>query len=267
MIKKTGILALTFILLLSILSGCGSEEDQTGRETIYQVALLQSLTQGYYDGIISVSDLRKHGDTGIGTFSGVNGEMILLDGVCYQADSEGKINEMPDSETVPFSDVTYFDEDGTVKLKRIKDIDALQTELDKIVSENGPNSFYMLKIDGKFSHIKVRSEYKQEKPYRTLDKALADDQTEFEYDNIKGTIVALYCPDYMSGLNTPGWHFHFIDSDHEVGGHVLDVNVKKATAAYDMTDEFAMCLSDESGFQRMDLSKDVDKAIEKVEKN
>ena len=58
-------------------------------ETIYQVALLQSLTQGYYDGIIKVSELKGHGDTGIGTFEGVNGEMIVIDGKVYQALGDG----------------------------------------------------------------------------------------------------------------------------------------------------------------------------------
>lgn len=67
-----------------------SEEDTensnfSAEETIYQVALLQSLVQGYYDGIITVGELKEHGDTGIGTFEGVNGEMIVLDGVVYQA--------------------------------------------------------------------------------------------------------------------------------------------------------------------------------------
>ena len=66
------------------LSACSSWQEKN-RETIYQVALLQSLTQGYYDGIILVSELKQHGDTGIGTFEGVNGEMIVLDGKVYQA--------------------------------------------------------------------------------------------------------------------------------------------------------------------------------------
>ena len=50
-------------------------------ESIYQVALLQSLAQGYFDGSMTVGDLKTHGDTGIGTFDGLNGEMIVLDGV------------------------------------------------------------------------------------------------------------------------------------------------------------------------------------------
>lgn len=41
-------------------------------ESIYQVALLQSLAQGYFDGIMTVGELKTHGDTGIGTFDGLN---------------------------------------------------------------------------------------------------------------------------------------------------------------------------------------------------
>ena len=54
-------------------------------ECICQVALLQSLAQGHFDGITAVSELKTYVDTGIGTFEGVNGEMIFLDGVIYQA--------------------------------------------------------------------------------------------------------------------------------------------------------------------------------------
>ncbi len=65
--------------------GYGEEKALPDAESIYQVALLQSLAQGHYDGIVTVEELKTHGDTGIGTFEGVNGEMIVLDGVVYQA--------------------------------------------------------------------------------------------------------------------------------------------------------------------------------------
>ena len=51
----------------------------TNGDVLYQVALLQSLAQGYFDGIVTVGELKRHGDTGIGTFEGVNGEMIVLE--------------------------------------------------------------------------------------------------------------------------------------------------------------------------------------------
>ena len=95
--------------------------------------------------------------------------------------------------------------------------------------------------------------------------ALAEDQTEFAYENISGTIVGLYCPDYMGGLNTTGWHFHFITEDRTRGGHVLQVSIADAEAAFDMTDGFEMALSRNAVFQDMELAKDVDEAIHRAE--
>lgn len=234
-------------------------------DTLYQVALLQSLVQGYYDGIVTVEALKRHGDTGIGTFEGVNGEMIVLDGVVYQAVADGSIAIPDDGERVPFSNVTFFDVDKTLALSGVEDMAALQAAMSAAVDELGANCFYMVKIEGTFDSIKVRSEYKQQKPYRALDVALAEDQTEFDYEDVRGTVVGLYCPDYMGGLNTPGWHFHFINEDRTRGGHVLQISVREAEAALDMTDGFEMALSREAAFQDMELAKDVDEAIHKAE--
>ena len=236
-------------------------------ETVYQVALLQSLTQGYYDGIIKVSELKQHGDIGIGTFEGVNGEMIVLDGKVYQALGDGSVKEADENETVPFSNVTFFDSDIKETLSDIENVDALKAALDNIVDQNGRNMFYFVRIDGDFEKMNVRSELKQEKPYKSLDKALATDQREFNYDDAKGTVVGLYCPDYMGGLNTPGWHFHFISDDKAKGGHILDLSFKSAEAQLDKTPEFDMTLSDTDTFHEMELSKDVSDAIKKVETN
>ncbi len=240
-------------------------ETAQDRETVYQVALLQSLTQGYYDGIIKVSELKKHGDTGIGTFEGVNGEMIVIDGKVYQALGDGTVREAADDETVPFSNVSFFDSDVSVDMKDIKDMTSFKTELDKTVNEKGKNMFYLVKVSGTFEKMFVRSEIKQEKPYKSLDKALETDQREFNYENITGTVVGLYCPDYMSGLNAAGWHFHFISDDRTKGGHMLDLSFASAKAELDITPGFDMELSDNTDFQSMELAKNVDDAIKKVE--
>lgn len=268
---KAIILAAAMIVPLTACSAQQQSDNnkQTGtnRETVYQVALLQSLTQGYYDGVVKVSELKQHGDTGIGTFEGVNGEMIVLDGKVYQALGDGSVKEADDNETVPFSNVTFFDKDLSATLSKINDINSLKDTLTKSVNENGKNLFFMVKINGTFKKMNVRSELKQEKPYKSLDKALATDQREFNYENIKGTVVALYCPDYMGGLNTPGWHFHFISDDKTKGGHILDLAFDSAVAEFDATQDFDMYLPENSDFQKMELSKDVSDAIKKVETN
>lgn len=96
------------------------------RESIYQVALLQSLTMGYFDGTITVKELKSHGDIGIGTFEGLDGELICLDGVVYRANRDCNINVMRDNDKIPFSNVTFFDKDFSVKLNNVGDKIALE---------------------------------------------------------------------------------------------------------------------------------------------
>ncbi len=243
-----------------------AEDIGVDRECVYQVALLQSLAQGHFDGMVTVGELKKHGDTGIGTFDGLNGEMIVLDGVVYRAAGDGSIEIPPDSETIPFSNVTFFEPDITLTLEDVADMAQLRERLNAAVNENGSNLFYVVRITGTFSFIKVRSEDKQEKPYGNLDVVLAADQYEYDYENIAGTMVGLYCPSFMGGLNSVGWHFHFITEDLTRGGHVLQVSIGSAEASLDTTPGFALALPEtDADFHSMDLSIDMDEAINRAE--
>ena len=252
-------------LLLCVCLFCLSLIFTATAESIYQVALLQSLAQGYFDGSITVADLKEHGDTGIGTFDGLNGEMIVLEGVVYQATGDGSVVVPADDETVPFSNVTFFEEDLSLPLSDIPDMATLQTTLNEFVEDHGANLFYMVKIPGTFSFIKARSEFKQEKPYRNLDVALAADQNEFDFENARGTMVGLYCPDYMDGLNTPGWHLHFISEDGKKGGHVLNLAAKDCLLEMDVISEFAMIVPNRQSFNEKNLSINMKEAIQEVE--
>ena len=207
---------------------------------------------GYFDGSITVKNLKTHGDTGIGTFEGLNGEMIFLDGVVYRANQACEINVMGDKETVPFSNVTFFEKDFAVKLSNVADKAALEKILNELVDKHGRNSFYMVKIPGDFNEILVRSEASAEEPYPTLVEALKT-QNEITPKNISGTVVGLYCPDFMSSLNTPGWHLHFISADKKLGGHVLELNLKRGEAQFDKTDNFAMGLPKKKNFHKAHL--------------
>lgn len=239
------------------------------RETIYQVALLQSLALGHFDGSISVKQLKTFGDTGIGTFEGLDGEMIFIDGVVYRANQDCKINVVADKVTIPFSNVTFFEADmGGVFYDEISTKALLEDELNYTVRDmNESNRFYMLKLHGDFNAITVRSEAKQSKPYPTLVEALQATQKEFTFKNISGTIVGLYCPDFMSSLNTPGWHFHFISDDKKFGGHVLELDLKSCTFHLDKTDAFRMNLPNNADFDALNFKTDLKEDIRKAEQD
>lgn len=237
------------------------------RESIAQVALLQSLAQGYFGGTVTAGQLRTFGDTGIGTFEGLNGEMIVLDGTIYQALGDGRVIVCPDETRIPFSNVTFFDKDIAVRLKDIKDKAELEKALDEAVQKHGANSFYMVKLPAEFSSILFRSEYGSQEPYPTLVEALKGKQTEFTEKNIKGTLVGLYCPSYMGELNSVGWHFHFISDDKKKGGHILELSLKSATAYLDQTDKFTLILHDDKKFHDLNLAKDMKDDIRSAEQD
>ncbi len=268
--KIVTMFSMAAILLFSVW-GCGGnynagDSDEAGGEIIQQVSLLQSLTLGDYYGSMTVSELKKLGDTGIGTFEGVNGELIMLDGQVYRAAGDGTVEVVEDEEKIPFADVTFFDKDETSTLTDISDVKVLQDKLDEIVAEHGKNNFYMIKLEGEFSEMNVRSEKPQSEPYHPLAEVLETDQTFFDYKNIKGCVVGLYCPPYMSSLNAVGWHFHFISDDKQSGGHVLGLKADSLDLSIDPTKGFAMTLPGDQAFEDFDLTIDQSEDIEKVEK-
>ena len=237
------------------------------RDVIYQVSLLQGLINGDYHGSVAVGELKQHGDTGIGTFNRLNGELIMLDGEVYRAAGDGEVEGVSDDETIPFSVVTFMDVDESKKLSEISNFDALHNMLNQMVQQRGMNRFYMIRIDGMFREINVRSVYAQEEPYKRLTEVLEYHQTFFDYENIEGTMVGVYCPPYMAALNAVGWHLHFISGDKTKGGHVLGVNIADAVLTWDDIDGFEVRLPKNEMFAGFDLTVDQSGDIQKVETN
>ena len=261
---KKRIAACIMLIAALSLTACGGS-NTVDREVINQVSLLQGLTFGDYNGSVTAAQLKEKGDIGIGTFDALNGELIMLDGEIYRAAYDGKVEKVKDTETIPFSNVTFFDAEQSLKLNNIANVSGLKEELNKKVSELGSNDFYMIKIEGTFDKMQVRSELPQTKPYKPLAEVLKTDQTVFDYDNVKGTIVGFYCPNYMDKLNAVGWHFHFISDDKTKGGHILECSFNSADATFDRTENFAMILPNNEMFNGFDLTVDQSSDIKKVE--
>ena len=269
--NKMRLSVLAVMLCAVLFTACGIEaasyEILQDRDCMYQVSLLQGLTFGDYYGSITVEELEKNGDTGIGTFNRLNGELIMIDGETNRAAGDGSVELVSDEETIPFSVVTYLDPDETINLKEIRSYEELCKTLDEVVAERGKNRFYMIRIDGNFNEINVRSVNAQDEPYEPLVDVLEHDQTFFDYENIEGTMIGLYCPPYMEDLNAVGLHLHFISKDKTKGGHVLGINFDDAVLTWDDTDGFQTKLPQNEMFAGFDLTIDQTEDIKKVETN
>jgi acetolactate decarboxylase len=232
-------------------------------EILYQVSTIDALIQGVYDGVQPVGETKKHGDFGIGTFDALEGEMIVLDGVVYQAKSDGMIYSVPDNTTTPFATVTFFEQNFNVTTGRPMNFSEFSTEMSTRLPSQ--NMIYAVRMQSTFPHMKVRAIPAQQKPYPTLTDA-AKNQSVYTYADARGTVVGFYTPVFFKGINVAGYHLHFVSDDRHTGGHILDFEVPANTEVeYDITPEFEMLLPTNGAFIGVDLSQDLSQRLARVE--
>lgn len=240
------------------------KENNNGK--MFQVSTLQALAMGYTRKVTTVGELMEHGDTGLGTFEDVNGEMIALDGHCYRAAKDGAVTEAPLDEGVPFASVAPFAAEKVFDLESITDIESLKDQLDLAIEEwFGLNSIHIVKIDGEFERISARSELSFRSQHISLKRILDMTQRSFEFDNVKGTLVCVYYPDYLDGINAPGWHLHFLSEDRTLGGHTFDVVLKHGTVSMQKLTGVEIELPTEPAFDTYTLKQASNDEIKKVE--
>ncbi len=198
---------------------------QSWDHTVFQASTYHALKEGILDGDTSFGELRKHGDFGLGTLNGLDGEMVALNGEFFQIKSDSSVHLIPDDDKSPFAVVTFFRSDKKISLPQIKNFKELQDTLDRLQIDR--DSILAIKAVALFERIKLRSPRKQPQPYPPLEEALKS-QAEFELNNLKGTLVGFRFPKYMDGVNVPGDHLHFISTDKKAGGHIMDCVIESA---------------------------------------
>ena len=239
-------------------------EKNTGK--YYQVSTLQALALGFSKSVTTVGELLEHGDLGLGTFEDVDGEMIVLDGKCHRADDSGNVFFAEDEKGVPFAAVTKFLPQRTEKLEKMENIDALKTWLTLRIEEDfGLNSMYAVRIDGEFSKVDARSESGTKAHHVTLKDALSVTQKAFVFENIRGSLVCVYYPDYMDGINAEGWHLHFLSEDRKHGGHVFDLSLTEGSAAFCRITSVEIKIPDSPAFDTYALKRASQDDIKSVE--
>ena len=232
-------------------------------DTLTQVSTIDALLNGVYDGTISLTDIKKYGNFGIGTYHGLDGEMIVLNGKFYQIKADGIANIPNDEIKTPFVSLVFFEADHTLTVGPFADFKTFEKMVDKIVPTK--NIFYAIKLKGLFQYIKYRSVPKQQKPYKPLKEVVAN-QPVYERKDVQGILVGFRCPSYVKGINVPGYHLHFLNSSHNAGGHVLELAIQEAELMIDEVSNFNLILPDNEDFYQTDLTKDQLETMNTVEK-
>lgn len=221
-------------------------------QEVTQISTYPALQKGLYDGDVTYGQLARAGNFGIGTFDGMDGEMIALDGLFYQARSDGSVRRADNSLETPFATVTFFTAEQRLQpAEPLRSYDLLKAYLARVAPP--ANRPYAIRLDGGFSYIKIRSVPRQSEPYPPLADVVAQ-QVTWERKDIRGTLVGYWFPQYLSALNAPGYHLHFISDDRQIAGHLLECSLDGATIAIDTLDRVTLRIPQTAAFAAADFS-------------
>ena len=223
------------------------------RHEIFQTSLMSALLDGVYEDEMTVRDLLGRGSFGIGTFNGLDGEMLIVDGTCYQLRADGGVSKADLGAYTPYAVVTNFVPHIESELPQ----NVVRAEASKFIDKMtaSENYMYALRIDGEFEWIRMRTVVKQEKPYRPMVEA-TDEDAIIELHDVSGVVAGFRTPLYELGIGVPGCHTHFVTDDRTAGGHVLDFKLRSGTAALCLGTDLRLQLPLTDAFKNANLAPD-----------
>ena len=246
-----------------VVSAALSQYLGTPIHTLFQVSTSAALVEGLYQGAVRVSRLLSHGDFGLGTFTDLDGEMVVLDGVCYRISSNGEVNQVEGSRLIPYAVVTRFNAEFSKQFNQLTSFSDLVSVCDDL--RESDNVFYAFRVEGRYLRVKTRVMTTVREG--TGLTAAASGQEEFLFNEVEGTLVGLWSPGFAGSFSVPGYHFHFLSTDRQKGGHVLQCEGLDVSIRGCAINEMHVCLPETEEFLKADLTRDPQDDLMKAERN
>lgn len=228
---------------------------------MYQYSIIDALLAGAFDGNLTLGDLKKKGDFGIGTFNRVDGELVVDQGTVYKISHDGSVHEMPDSDSTSIAFVKFFNADSSFTVKNTT-LEQLEKDL---LTSLPANEMYAIRMKGRFSKLTSRAPGPARKPYPSLKDHLAKNQYLFNLNDTEGIVVGFLLPVYLAKVNVPGFHFHYLANDHQSGGHIFDFTATDLTVEIDKIQGYSVELNTHPDFDAVSLDKDRQEELKKIE--
>ncbi len=197
---------------------------------LFQTSTIDALLAGHFDGDVTIGELLQHGDLGLGTLDGCDGELLVIDGRAWQARLDGSLHPVGAEALTPFAVVVPFAPQRSVELDGPLDFDALGRCLDAAQPPQAQGA--AVRIEGRFSSVRVRSIPRQRRPYPPLAEVIGQQRVS-ELSDVEGTVVGFRFPGPLGGVEIAGWHLHFATGDRSRGGHLLACELEHGSAELD----------------------------------
>ena len=189
------------VLLLAVFAAPGTPARAA---EAYQVSTISSLLAGGYDGATTIGEMLRHGNFGLGTFNGVDGEMIVLDGQVYRATVDGRARLVDPSELTPFLAVVVpFQPQSSMAVTAGQSLEQLEAALDAL--PYSASRIFAARVEGTFQTIQIRSETEANSSrYSPLAEVIKAEQVVHTLNDVQGTLISFRFPAAASSVNVAG---------------------------------------------------------------
>ncbi len=230
-------------LHLRALTRAGLDHDPVREHQVVQAGTIDALLHGQYDSDITLAEVMRLGNLGIGTIQQLDGELMILEGAAWVAGHDTVLREVPLTTRTPFAVACRFSAAVSHEVDEPMAWEELTALIDSLSSGSAdPDaSVIAVRVDGEFDDIGLRSVARQTPPYPPLVDVVAH-QTTWHVPSAQGTLIGFRFPDATAGVEVPGYHLHFLSDDRTTGGHVLSLVLRRGTVSVDHCDDLHVAL-------------------------
>ena len=229
-------------------------QKEVDKDIFYHYSIWEAFVNKIYDGTLTAEELKQKGTIGLGSYNALDGELIMLDGVLYEALGDGAVIVVKDTTKIAYANTAFYTEDKALTITNAKNSKDLRTQLNEQLGSK--NFFYAFKIHGTFNTLKLGGVPKQTKPYTQGLDILIPNRPVFNTKKNTGTMVGFYCPDFIGKINVAGYHFHFISDDKKSAGHVMEFsNASNLKGGFKKLAKYQFELPETPAYESVDLEK------------
>lgn len=230
---------------------------------IIQFSTIGALMASHLQGEHCLRGINNNDAFGLGCSELINGELTIFQGKAWEATANESVHLLNRQDLLPFFQITEFHPEIVFRVKNINFENANKLLAEKI---NINNIFLAISIEAKFKEVTIRRPQRSNKKDRTSTE-VAESQYVNSFQDIQGRLIGFWTPELYGRISVPGFHFHFINEEKNISGHVLGFKAEDAIMSFEekQTLEITNPTSDQYKELKIDLSK-LDGLINRIEK-
>ncbi|OUI78482.1 hypothetical protein HK18_08155 [Commensalibacter intestini] len=231
---------------------------------IVQFSTIGALMAGHLEGEKQFSKVCCGCNFGLGCSADMDGELTIYDGQAYEATAGQSLETLNFAEKVPFIQITDF------KPKQRHDVENIDhTNIEACLTRfiQPKNIFLAVSVEGVFEKITIRRPHRAAEGQVRSVSQIAEAQQVDTHCQIEGRLIGFWTPELFGRVSVPGFHFHFLDQQKKISGHVLEFLMKKAQLSFEEKTTLEVTNPKSKSYKDMNIDVTMlDEMIHKVEK-